>query len=99
MIEDLFDKSPCGYFCFSDDGNLIIVNQTLASILQYDKNSLTGKNVESIFTLPTRIFFQTHFFPMIRMHGHAEEIFISLLSSKGEHLPVLLNANRIVFED
>ena len=99
MTEDLFDKSPCGYFCFSDDGNLIMVNQTLASILKFDKKNLTGKNVESIFTLPTRIFFQTHFFPMIRMHGHAEEIFISLLSSKGEHLPVLLNANRMVFED
>ena len=62
MTEDLFDKSPCGYFCFSDDGNLIMVNQTLASILKFDKKNLTGKNVESIFTLPTRIFFQTHFF-------------------------------------
>lgn len=98
MIGQLLDKAPCGYFSFLDDGTLSHVNETLGSILQCDSRQLPGRNVESIFTLPTRIFFQTHLFPLIKMHGHAEEIFISLLGSNGQHVPVLLNANRMEWE-
>lgn len=94
MTDLLFDTSPAGYFSFYDNGTIYIVNQTLCDALGYEKSELTGKTVENIFTLPTRIFYQTHFFPMVKMHGHAEEIFITLLTKKGEFLPVLLNAKR-----
>jgi sigma-B regulation protein RsbU (phosphoserine phosphatase) len=98
MTEQLFDKAPCGYFAFFDEGTLYEFNHTLGTILKYDADQLKGRNVETIFTLPTRIFFQTHLFPLVRLHGHAEEIFLSLLTSDGEHLPVLLNAHRVQLE-
>jgi phosphoserine phosphatase RsbU/P len=40
------------------------------------------------------MFYQTHFFPLVRMHGKAEEIFLSLRTRTGESVPVLLNAVR-----
>lgn len=94
MIEELYEKAPCGYFSFDDDKAIFVVNLTLASILKYSKDELLGQNVEKIFTISTRIFFQTHFFPLVKMHGHAEEIFLTLLTKDGEHIPVLLNAER-----
>jgi sigma-B regulation protein RsbU (phosphoserine phosphatase) len=99
MSEALLDKAPCGFFAFSDDGILSEVNDRLASILNYNKESLIGRNVESIFTISTRIFYQTHFFPLIKLQGHAEEIYITILTSDGEHLPVLLNAARVDFNN
>jgi phosphoserine phosphatase RsbU/P len=99
MSESLLDKAPLGYFAFSDDGTLFEVNDTLASRLRYNKDLLIGKNVEIIFTISTRIFYQTHFFPLLKLQGHAEEIYITLLTSKGEHLPVLLNASRSDFDN
>ena len=98
MIAQLFNQAPCGYFSFSDDGNILDVNDTLCNILQIDQEVLKGKNVETLFTLPTRIFFQTHLFPMLKMQGYAEEIFITLLRSDNEYLPVLLNAKRMEWE-
>ncbi len=98
MILPLFDKAPGGYLSFFDDGTILFVNETLCNHLLYDKDELTGKHVETIFTLPTRIFFQTHLFPLVKMHGHAEEIFLSLLAKDGQHIPVLLNAKRIEWE-
>ncbi|HEU0065174.1 MAG TPA: ATP-binding protein [Flavisolibacter sp.] len=98
MIEQLFDKGPCGFFAFTDDAILLSVNETLASDLNTTAQSLEGKNVESIFTIPTRIFFQTHLYPLLKMKGHAEEIFISLQSSDGKELPVILNAKRMESE-
>jgi sigma-B regulation protein RsbU (phosphoserine phosphatase) len=94
MMDDIFDKAPAGYFSFFDDGTIHLVNETLCSLLGYNKAELTGNNIETIFTIATRIFYQTHFFPLVKMHGHAEEIFISLLTKTGNHLPVLLNARR-----
>jgi sigma-B regulation protein RsbU (phosphoserine phosphatase) len=95
MIEEAFDKGPGGYFSFFDNGIIGMVNETCCSLLGYDKQELAEKNVEAIFTLPTRIFYQTHFFPLVKMQGYAEEIFLSLLTKDGVHLPVLLNAKRI----
>ncbi|RYY21976.1 MAG: PAS domain S-box protein [Chitinophagaceae bacterium] len=95
MNQTLLDRAPCGYLAFSDDGALFEVNETLASILNYSRDSLIGKNVESIFTISTRIFYQTHLFPLVKLQGYAEEIYITILASDGTHLPVLLNAKRL----
>lgn len=95
MIETFFENGPCGYFAFDDNATTLLINNTLASALDKPKSEIIGKSVESIFTLPTRIFFQTHLFPMIKMHGYAEEIFLTLLNSKGNSFPVLLNAKKI----
>jgi phosphoserine phosphatase RsbU/P len=99
MIEQLFQNAPCGYFAFNDHGTTVVVNDTLAFILERSKTDIIGKSVETFFTLPTRIFFQTHFFPTLKMQGHAEEIFITLLTAKGTHLPVLLNAKKLEWEE
>ena len=93
-MKETFDEAPGGYFSFFDNGILNVVNKTFCDLLGYEKGELVGKDVETVFTISTRIFFQTHFFPLVKMHGHAEEIFITLLTKDKQHLPVLLNARR-----
>jgi phosphoserine phosphatase RsbU/P len=95
MPDALYESGPFGFFAFTDSGTIVTINETAAAELKYSKPQLQGKDLEKIFTLPTRIFYQTHFFPLVKMQGHAEEIFISLLCSDGEQLPVLLNAKRM----
>jgi phosphoserine phosphatase RsbU/P len=93
-MEATIDHAPCGYFYFFDNGILHVVNDTLCQLIGYEKRELEGKNIDYILTIATRIFFQTHFYPLIKMHGHAEEIFVSLNTKSQEHLPVLLSARR-----
>jgi len=92
------DQAPLLYFTTTDEGTLSDVNDTLCASLLYDRTDLIGKNVESIYTLATRIFQQTHFYPLLKMQGHAEEIFITLRTKDGDDLPVLLNATRKTVE-
>ena len=75
---------------------LVEINETLCIALGYTKQELTGKKLDIIFTIATRIFYQTHFFPLLKMQEHAEEIFISLQTKDKEEIPVLLNAERII---
>lgn len=93
-MTELYEKGPFGYIVFFDDGLIYNANDTAAGLLKYEKNELKGLHVEKIFTLSTRIFYQTHFYPLIKIQGHAEEIFLTLLTSDAQHLPVLLNASR-----
>jgi PAS domain S-box-containing protein len=93
-LDPLLDAEPCGFVSFSDDGRVRVINRTLLDMLGYSREELAGKHVESILTVGSRIFYQTHFFPLLRLHGHADEIFLLLRAKSGEDVAVLANAAR-----
>jgi len=95
----LFEHAPCIYFSASDDGTLLEVNNFLCASLGYDAAELTGKNMDTILTTPSRIFRQTHFFPLLKLQGFTEEIYLTMLKSNEEPLPVLINAVRKQVDD
>lgn len=98
MVNNMHE-APCIYFSSSDEGTLLQVNGYLCTALHYLPEELEGQKIDTLFTLPTRIFQQTHFFPLLKMQGHAEEIFITLRQKNGDALPVLINAERIAVKD
>jgi signal transduction histidine kinase len=91
---DLIDRIPCGFVSFADDGTVCAVNATLLEMLGLERQTVVGRHIEQMLTVGSRIFYQTHLFPMLRMHGHAEEIFIMLRASDGHDEAALLNAVR-----
>jgi PAS domain S-box-containing protein len=93
-MDDLLNHAPCGFLSFVDDGTVTAVNATLLQMLGYEADELTGGPIERIFNVGTRIFYQTHFFPLLRMHGHAEEVFLLLRSRGGQDVGVLCNVAR-----
>ena len=93
---DLLDGAPCGIISFTDDGVIVVANATLGRLLERDANDLIGLPFESILTIPARIFYQTHFFPLIKLHGRAEEIYFTLRAQSGAVVHVLANAVRQV---
>ena len=97
MIADLderLDHAPCGYASFGDDGRLAAVNATLLQRLGFAREELLGRHVETILTIGSRIFYQTHLFPLVKLHGRAEEIFLLLRERDGADVGVLCNAVR-----
>ncbi|HUE76866.1 MAG TPA: ATP-binding protein [Longimicrobiales bacterium] len=91
---DLLNAAPAGFLSFRDSGEVVAVNDALLTLLGYPRHELLGLHVERLFGVAARIFYQTHLFPLIRLHGHVEEIYIELRSARGERVPVLLNARR-----
>ena len=74
------------------------MNATLGEMLGYEPAEINSQPVNTILSSGARIFFQTHFFPILRLHGKAEEIYLSLLGKGGTAVPVLVNAVRHQFE-
>ena len=93
-LDAALDTLPCGFFSLEDGGTVAAVNSTLATMLGYDRGEIVGRHVESLFTVAGRIFFQTHIYPLVRLKGKAEELFLLMCRKDGGEVGVLLNAAR-----
>jgi PAS domain S-box-containing protein len=93
-VDSLLETAPCGFVAFADDGTIRAANATLREMLGYGRDELQNRRVESILNIGSRIFYQTHFFPLVRLHGRAEEIFLLLRSKSGDDVATLCNAVR-----
>ena len=71
-----------------------VANRTLLDMLGLSSEEVVDKHIESILAVGSRIFYQTHFFPLLRLHGQANEIFLLLRAKSGEDIAVLANAVR-----
>lgn len=92
--DSLLDTAPCGFVAVTDDGTVRVVNDTLLQMLGIQREALVGRHIETVLSVGTKIFYQTHLFPLLRMHLHAEEIFLLLRGANGEEVAALLNAVR-----
>lgn len=98
-ISGSLDSLPCGVVIFSHDGTIRNINNFLLSLLKYEKEELHSKGVETIFTISTRVFYNTHIIPLIKLKGSVEEVFISIKRKDGEHVPVLFYAQNNKTDD
>jgi len=93
-MDSLLDRAPCGFISFADNGELRAINATLLDLLGYSRADLVGRHVETILNVGSRIFYQTHLFPLLKLHGRAEEVFLLLRGKNGEDVGALANAVR-----
>lgn len=93
-MDPLLDRAPCGYIAFNDQGIVRMANATIAGLLGYTPEELVGRHFETLLSVGARIFYHTHFFPVLKLHGEAEEVYLTLRSRSGTDIPVLTNGVR-----
>ena len=93
-LDPVLDEAPCGFVAFADDGTIRLANRTLLGMLGYAREEVVGRSIESLLNVGSRIFYQTHFFPLVRLHKHAEEVFLLLRGKGGQEVAALVNAVR-----
>jgi signal transduction histidine kinase len=72
-----------------DDGVVRLANTTLATMLGRQRADIEERHVDGLLSAAARIFYSTHLFPLLRLHGHADELYLPLLCADGTELPVL----------
>lgn len=91
--EQLYERAPCGYLSTTPDGTIVKANGTFLTLTGYTREQLVGRRrFVDLLTGGGRIYHETHYAPMLRMHGSAREIALDLVRADGERLPVLVNA-------
>src|SRR5688572_19815023 len=94
-MDSALNNVPCGFLSFNDDGRILAVNKTLCAMLGYERDELLQEqHVQVLFSAGGRVFYQTHLFPLLKLQGEVEEIYVALRSKSGEEVPFLINGRR-----
>lgn len=90
---DLYEHAPCGYLSTTPDGTIVKANLTFARWTGHDRERLVGTTkLPDLLTTGGRIYFETHYRPLLEMQDSVQEISFDLLHADGRHLPVLVNS-------
>ncbi|MCU1689643.1 MAG: rsbP 3, partial [Jatrophihabitantaceae bacterium] len=91
--EALYDRAPCGYLALTASGLITRVNQTFLDLTGYRREDLVGvRTFASLLSGGGRIYHETHYAPMLHMHGSVREIAFDLVRADGDRVPVLVNS-------
>ncbi|MCI0384309.1 PP2C family protein-serine/threonine phosphatase [Streptomyces sp. CNQ085] len=91
--EDLYENAPCGQLSALPGGRIVKVNATLLEWLGYRREELVGRRTFSeLLTVGGRIYYETHFAPLLRMRGRIGGIALEMRTADGGRLPVLIAA-------
>lgn len=89
------DAAACGLFQLADDGTFRRVNRTFCAWAGRSADELIGRRrLPDLLTMGGRIFYQTHWAPLLRMQGSISEVKLELALADGATVPVVLNAVR-----
>jgi PAS domain S-box-containing protein len=93
-VEELYEDAPCGYFSATPDGLIVKANRTFLRWTGYAHDELVGRRrLSDLLGAGDRIFYETHFAPLVAMQGAVREIAVDLVRADGSLLPVLVNAS------
>lgn len=91
-FEELFHSAPCGYAVADKNFKLLQVNGALAEWMGSKPAELVGRHFVDLLSVGGRLYFETHFAPMLRMSGSLKEVALDLTSPDRGRIPVIINA-------
>jgi PAS domain S-box-containing protein len=91
-LADLFENAPCGYISAQPGGRIIKANQTFIAWTGFQRDQLVGRRFQDFLNIAGKIYYETHFAPLLRMQGFFNEVALDLVCAGGAVLSVLVNA-------
>jgi signal transduction histidine kinase/DNA-binding response OmpR family regulator len=83
---------PCATAITSVDGFFLSVNDEFLQVLGGDAAHWESQALTSAMPLPSRIFLETHLWPLVRRSGELREVSLNMLTKDQRWIPVLVNA-------
>jgi PAS domain S-box-containing protein len=91
---DLLEDAPCGLASLAPRGEIVAVNRTLLVWLGYTREEIVGRiRFQQLMDVAGKIYYDTHFAPLLRMQGFVNEIAVNLVSKSSRPVPVFVSAN------
>ena len=91
---DSLNLLPCPVLVTDRGGVITAVNSSLLALIGEDGPYWLGRSMDGLLPTPSRIFLQTHLWPMVLRDGQLAEIKLEVMDSKGVRTPVLVNCKR-----
>jgi sigma-B regulation protein RsbU (phosphoserine phosphatase) len=91
-MQEITPLIPCGVLVLNAESHIVSINPFACILLEYEASELVGERIDRLLTIPSRIYFQTHIYPLITLRKVASELYLNLQTRQRAQIPVLLNA-------
>jgi diguanylate cyclase (GGDEF)-like protein/PAS domain S-box-containing protein len=89
-----FDQLPCPALVTDGSGIVQSLNQRLFELVGGDETGWVANPMELMFPMASRIFLQTHVWPMILRDGQVREVRLQLREAGGKSVPIFVNCQK-----
>lgn len=93
-----FEQLPCPALVTDGAGIVLSLNHELLLLIGGDKERWITTPMELMFPIASRIFLQTHVWPMLLRDGKIREIRLQLLVDSGDKVPIFVNCQKTTHE-
>lgn len=90
-MEAFLDSFYSGQLVVNSKRGIIFSNQHISNLLGWEKDELLGMSLSDIFTKASNIFIDSYVYPLLMNEVCAEELQLTMMTSKGEKVPVVAN--------
>ena len=88
------DDVPCPVLVTDGAGVILALNRSALQITGKTAETSLGQPLDSLLPLPSRMFLQTHVWPMLLQEGSVREIHLQLFDAQRQRVPVMVNCER-----
>lgn len=98
--QQFFEESFSGFLIADEKNRIIRSNNRVLNWLGISRQEITGKKFSDLLSIGSKIYFETHFSPLLKMQGFFDEILIELGTTSVKKVKIFINAKEsIVKED
>lgn len=91
-LAEFVDGAPCGLISMASDGLILAVNDTFLDWIGYGRSQLVAvRRFDELLTLPSRLYHETHYAPLLRIQGFVREIALDFVRRDGSTLAAFVN--------
>ena len=95
-VLDFFEESFSGFLIADEKNRIIRSNKRVSDWLGIPPEEIKGKKISDLLSIGSKIYFETHLSPLLKMQGYFEEILVELSGAAGKRLKILINAKESV---
>lgn len=92
-METFLDNFYSGHIIVDSKRGITFCNKHVLHLIECKKEELYRMSLSDIFTKASNIFIDSYVYPLLINEFFAEEIQLTIISSKGERIPVVVNIN------
>ena len=89
---DFFEESFSGFIIADEKNRIIRSNKRVSSWLGNSSEDIKGKKFSDLLSIGSKIYFETHLSPLLKMQGFFDEILVELTGVAGKRRKIFINA-------
>lgn len=87
-----FEESYSGFLIADEKNRILRSNHRVTEWLGIAAEEIKGKKFSDLLSIGSKIYFETHLSPLLKMQGYFDEILVELSGNSGKKLKIFINA-------